>query len=131
MARRRSVWLATSLFLGIILFALYQTSFQKLTGQEPIFRVHAPRPPLRRHVAIATVVGWHFEIYMSMASTVERVLGSSGSVHVYTPPEPFGYGFEELVTELGLYHGNISFMESFFRDIPAIDGMLSRRTIQA
>jgi hypothetical protein len=66
---------------------------------------------------VASVVGWHFEIYMSIAGVVERELSlAGGDVRVYTP-ESFGYGFEDIVRDSGIYRGDTLRTDSFFRDL--------------
>lgn len=63
--------------------------------------------PKRRNIVIASFFGYHFDVYMTIAWTLERVLANTpGSViQVFAPP--FFYGFQKIVNDLGLYHGQI------------------------
>lgn len=83
------------------------------TLHEPTYHRH-----VSTHIAIASYVGWHFEIYMGIVGTLERTFLNSENhtVQVYIP-EHFRYGFDKLVDELGLYHGQLSDKDSFLRDI--------------
>ena len=118
LARRSSIFTAIALFF-IIFYAAYSPSLFLgfRTSRNPVLHVEVARP-VHRHVAVASVVGWHFEIYMSIVGILEKELSASasGGVRVYRP-EPFGYGFEKIVNELGLYHGHSSDIETFFSDI--------------
>jgi hypothetical protein len=121
LARSRKVSIAIALFFVVIIFYLARppnvfflpTGFQNSRPSTQI-----TRPQVCRHVAVASVVGWHFEIYMSIVGVLEKELCShpNGSVSVYTP-ETFGYGFENIISELGLYHGRFSNIPTFFDDI--------------
>jgi hypothetical protein len=108
-------------FLSFLFFAHPLKPLSILTGKG--FRNSEPtpsEPDLRvcRHVAVASYVGWHFEIYMSIVAVLEKELCPfpTGSVHVYLP-ESFRYGFDNLVDELGLYHGNFSTKHELFDDM--------------
>lgn len=63
--------------------------------------------PKRRNIVIASFFGYHFDVYMTIAWTLERVLANTpGSViQVFAPP--FFYGFQKIVNDLGLYHGQV------------------------
>jgi hypothetical protein len=55
---------------------------------------------------------------MSIVAVLEKELCSNptGGVHVYLP-ESFRYGFDNVVDELGLYHGNFSTKDALFDDL--------------
>lgn len=64
-------------------------------------------PQKKHRVAVASTFGFHFDVYMSLVWTLERVMGRSpagGAVEVYAPAE-FGFEFQTIVDTLGLYHG--------------------------
>jgi hypothetical protein len=66
-------------------------------------------PQKRHRVAVASTFGFHFDVYMSLVWTLERVMGrspSGGAVEVYAPSE-FGFEFQTIVDTLGLYHGEL------------------------
>ncbi|KAJ7678981.1 hypothetical protein DFH06DRAFT_975171 [Mycena polygramma] len=64
-------------------------------------------PQKRHRVAVASDFGYHFDVYMALVWTLERVMGRSetgGSVEVYAPA-PFGHEFQTIVDTLQLFHG--------------------------
>ncbi|KAF8206217.1 hypothetical protein K438DRAFT_1816815, partial [Mycena galopus ATCC 62051] len=55
-------------------------------------------PQKRHRVAVASTFGFHFDVYMSLVWTLERVMGrnsTGGVVEVYAPDE-FGFGFQTI-----------------------------------
>ncbi|KAF7336776.1 putative eukaryotic translation initiation factor 5 [Mycena venus] len=66
-------------------------------------------PQKRHRVAVASIFGFHFDTYLPVVWTLERVMGRSptgGTVEVYAPDE-FGFEFQKIVDTLGLYHGEV------------------------
>ncbi|KAK7033284.1 F-actin-capping protein subunit beta [Favolaschia claudopus] len=64
-------------------------------------------PLIRRRVAVASNFGFHFDVYMSVVWTLERIFDrnpAGGVVEVFAPSE-FGFEFQQIVDRLGLYHG--------------------------
>jgi hypothetical protein len=62
-------------------------------------------PQKRHRVAVASMFGYHFDVYMSFASSLVRVMNSSstgGSVEVYAET-PFRYHFQTIIEDLHLY----------------------------
>jgi hypothetical protein len=119
LTRRRTL----SFLLTIAVVLLLTISFNTVYFPDSFLRPATLRDPVIprhvwTHIAIASHVSWHFEIYMGIAATLERaVLDSENhTVQVYIP-DHFGYGFDKLVDELGLYHGQLFDQQSFFRDI--------------
>ncbi|KAF9031612.1 hypothetical protein BJ165DRAFT_1518719 [Panaeolus papilionaceus] len=90
-------------------------------------------PQKRRRVAIASTFGYHFDVYVALAWTMQRVMGKppnslswdvggSGSVVVYSP-EKFRFGFDNIVDMLGLYKGDVRPSENLFDDLDMeVDG---------
>ncbi|KAG8887200.1 hypothetical protein FRB98_000362 [Tulasnella sp. 332] len=61
------------------------------------------RHPPRRHVAIATDFGPHFEVYMTVAWTMTKMLtGPTESVHLYI--NGLGENYGEIVERSGMYN---------------------------
>jgi len=61
---------------------------------------------MHQNIAVASSVGFHFDVYMAVVWSLERVMKGNGSVQVYAP-SPFPHDFEQIVDRLGLYHGHI------------------------
>ncbi|KAF7356316.1 putative eukaryotic translation initiation factor 5 [Mycena venus] len=64
-------------------------------------------PQKRYRAAVASSFGFHFDVYLAVVWTLERVMGRSptgGVVEVYAPAK-FGWQFQTIVDTLGLYHG--------------------------
>jgi hypothetical protein len=81
-------------------------------------------PQRRRNIAVASVFGAHFDVYMALVWTLEKVIdadrpfgatGTMPSVQVYAPE--FYYGFEDVVETLGLYHGDIFRPDRLVEDV--------------
>jgi hypothetical protein len=118
-----AIVIASLFLLTVFYLSPYPRTFFLPKGPHSPTPVHFPtqeyaRPRVCRHVAVASAVGWHFEIYMSIVGVLEKQLCPlpEGSVRVYTPGA-FGYGFDNIIDELGLYHGNFSSIETFFNDV--------------
>ncbi|PPQ75088.1 hypothetical protein CVT24_010153 [Panaeolus cyanescens] len=91
-------------------------------------------PQKRQRVAIASTFGYHFDVYLALAWTMQRVmsrlpnpaahdLGGNGTVAVYTPESEFHFGFNKIIDALGLYKGEIKPSENLFDDLDkAMDG---------
>lgn len=78
----------------------------------------------RKHIAIASVFGFHFDVYMALAWTLERILDKVPDSELQVFADPFYYGFQSVVDGLGLYHGPRNNREDFIpylRNNPALD----------
>lgn len=78
----------------------------------------------RKHVAIASVFGFHFDVYMALAWTMERVLAKVPDSELQVFAHPFYYGFQSVVDSLGLHHGPRNDIEDFIpylRNNPTLD----------
>jgi hypothetical protein len=75
-------------------------------------------PQKRHRVAIASLFFGHFDVYMALAWTLQRVMGRSktGSVEVYIPT-PFGFKFQTIVDNLRLYRGKTKSTDDFIKAI--------------
>ncbi|KAF7316684.1 hypothetical protein HMN09_00401300 [Mycena chlorophos] len=75
--------------------------------QNPSTLLIQPQPQKRFRVAVASHFGFHFDVYMALVWTLERVMARpdmQGSVEVFAE-QPFGYQFHQIVDELRLYRG--------------------------
>ncbi|PPQ76793.1 hypothetical protein CVT24_011336 [Panaeolus cyanescens] len=91
-------------------------------------------PQKRQRVAIASTFGYHFDVYLALAWTMQRVmsrppnpaahdLGGNGTVAVYTPEPEFHFGFDKIIDALGLFKGDIKPSENLFDDLDkVVDG---------
>ena len=77
-------------------------------------------PQLRKNIAIATSFGNHHDVFLALAWTIERVM-KNGTLTVYAPL-PFGYGFQDVVDKLGLFHGVAKDNGELIRDVLANPG---------
>lgn len=75
-------------------------------------------PQKRMNVAIASSFGFHFDVYMTVAWTLQRVM-KEGNVQVYTPGT-FGYDFQSIVEKYGLYKGTYKEHTALTQDV--LDG---------
>ena len=82
-----------------------QTSCIQPSDSPVVVEVPPPPPIKRRNVVVGSVFPHHFDVYMTVVWTLERVLSSIPDSQVHVFAEPFNYGFQSLVDRLGLYHG--------------------------
>jgi hypothetical protein len=60
---------------------------------------------VRSNVALASNFGFHFDVYLPLAWSIQRVLQGQGHAQVYAST-PFGFNFQNVSDELGLYRGH-------------------------
>jgi hypothetical protein len=75
----------------------------------PPSSIHVPQ--VRKRIAIGTRFGFHRDVLFALVWTIGRVLNSgsgsdSGQLSVYVP-SPLSWNFQDVVTELGLYKGEM------------------------
>ncbi|KDQ54542.1 hypothetical protein JAAARDRAFT_38216 [Jaapia argillacea MUCL 33604] len=115
-ARLNGFVCGTVVFLGVLWTGHSWFSQSEPHPSESPILVSAPQVPVpnaddfypvRRRVAVATTFFAHMDVYLSLTHTLQTVLDvHGGSVDVYAWT-PFGYGFQEIVDELHLYHGDV------------------------
>lgn len=82
-----------------------------------------PTTLLHQNIAVASVFGWHFNVYLPLVWSMQRVLKGQGNVQVYADT-PFEHNFQNLSDELGPYHGSFKTPPELISDLrrnPAID----------
>jgi hypothetical protein len=77
-------------------------------------------PQVRTNVVVASAFSHHHDVYLTVAWTAERVM-KNGTLTVYAPL-PFGYGFQDVVDELGLFHGTTKNYDELIHDVLANPG---------
>lgn len=151
-SRRMVAWVCVSILLLICWATLtidiewYRISFQPATATNsdlcsqlpdtsPEVIHQAPSDPgpkaiapiTRKHVAIASFFSYHFDVYMALAWTLERVLAAVPGSNLHVFAQPFFYGFQSVVEDLGLYHGARGGIEDFMpyvRSNPTLDTII-------
>ena len=64
-------------------------------------------PQTHSNVVVASAFGAHFDVYMTVAWTLQRIMVKEpGNLQVYAPT-PFLFNFQEVVDRYGLYKGEI------------------------
>lgn len=121
-ALSRSFNLTQHGFYGVISPAQREQIVCSDTLQTPLHHeVLVVFPRRRRNIVVASVFAYHFDVYLALVWTLERVLGdedvgaTSGKVRVFA--QPFHLGFPAIVERLGLYHGELSNPDAL---VPAI-----------
>lgn len=79
------------------------------------------RPALKGKIAVASMFGYHFDVYLSLVWTLERLVKQGTSIQVYTP-EPYHFNFEEIVDGFGLYDGSIKDVKTLVHDLSHGEG---------
>jgi hypothetical protein len=60
--------------------------------------------------------GYHQDVMVTLAWTIERVMKTNRKLGMYAPwPPPFG--LEDIVNDLGLFHGVVKQDTEFMRDV--------------
>lgn len=95
-----------------------ETSRHFTFGDDPEAKGLEAIPQKRMNVAIASSFGFHFDVYMTVAWTLQRVM-KEGKVQVYSPGA-FGYDFQSIVEKYGLYKGTYKEYTALVEDV--IDG---------
>lgn len=62
-------------------------------------------PPKRSNIAIASVFNYHFDVYMALAWTLQRIQSRTPGLRLQVFADTFHYGFEETIDALDIYHG--------------------------
>lgn len=69
-----------------------------------------------KRIAIASTVDFHYDVYLALAWTLERVMKGQGQIDVYGET-PLRFEFGKVVQQLGLYHGVIRNPPQLFLDL--------------
>ncbi|KAJ3558614.1 hypothetical protein NM688_g815 [Phlebia brevispora] len=60
---------------------------------------------IRRNIVVASMFPHHFDVYMALVWTLQRVLEHLPGTQIRVFAAPFNYGFQSLVEQLGIYRG--------------------------
>ena len=92
-------------------------------AQQTIQIAHNTHLFKHHHIAIATSFDLHFDVWLPVAWTLQRLLrGIEGtSVQAYAKT-PFAHGFGEISDQLGLYYGIVKDYEAIIADLRANEG---------
>ncbi|KAH9479942.1 hypothetical protein JR316_0008539 [Psilocybe cubensis] len=77
-------------------------------------------PQIRKNVAVASTFGFHFDVYMAVVWTLQRVM-REGKVQVYTPG-PFYFDFQRIVETYNLYNGTYKSSDTLMEDVTSVEG---------
>jgi len=69
-----------------------------------------------QNIVVASDFVFHFDVWLALVWTIQRVMKGHGHVQVYGPT-PFAYDFDTIVDKLGLYHGSIKNPAELMNDI--------------
>ena len=74
-------------------------------------------PLMRKNVVVASAFGAHFDVYMAVAWTLQRIMRKDeGNLQVYAAT-PFLFNFQEVVDRYGLYEGEVKDPNNLLSDI--------------
>ncbi|KDR85773.1 hypothetical protein GALMADRAFT_386327 [Galerina marginata CBS 339.88] len=100
---------------------VFDSSRRVLLGEHVLASDPLESVPLtHKNIAVASTFGFHFDVYMTVAWTLQRVMKGEGNVHVYGP-QPFYYDFGRIVDEYGLFNGTVKDDKELMSDI-LVDG---------
>ena len=109
------LWIFSRSFMGKPFSRLcFVLGHEGLSGNPPksqsILQTH-------KNMVVASVFGAHFDVYMTVAWTLQRImLKESGNLQVYAPT-PFLFNFQEVVDQYGLYNGEVKDPNNLLGDI--------------
>lgn len=75
-----------------------------------------PTTLVHSNIAVASNFAYHFDVYLPLVWSIQRVLKGAGHLQVYAPT-PFGFNFQNVSDELGLYRGHIKEPQDLIHDI--------------
>ena len=75
-----------------------------------------------KRIAIASNVDFHYDVYLALAWTLERVMKGQGQIDVYAQT-PLRFEFGKVIQQLGLYHGVIKNRQQLFLDLADHDAI--------
>jgi hypothetical protein len=75
-----------------------------------------PATFVHSNIAVASNFGYHFDVYLPLVWSIQRALKGRGHVQVYAST-PFGFNFQNVSQELGLYHGHVREPKDLINDI--------------
>jgi hypothetical protein len=73
-------------------------------------------PEKRTNIVIASWFNFHFEVYLALAWTLRRVMSHNVQLQVYAE-QPFGFGFQDVVDNWGIYPGEVKDRNNLIADI--------------
>ena len=77
-------------------------------------------PQTHKNVVVASTFGAHFDVYMTVAWTLQRMmLNEPGNLQVYART-PFLYNFQKVVDRYGLYKGEFKEPKDLLGDIKSV-----------
>jgi len=77
-------------------------------------------PLVHKNVVVASGFGAHFDVYLAVAWTLQRVMPKDqGSLQVYAPT-PFFFKFQDVVDRYQLYEGEIKHFNDLLGDIKSV-----------
>ena len=119
------------LFIGITLFLVLLSlySYPSLISPRPWQLLQCPpknesndahlSTPVKRHnVVVASHFGYHFDVYMALTWTLERV--TKNPVTVYVTEQPFHHRYNEFLDNSGLHRGPILSLRDLFHDLTTV-----------
>jgi hypothetical protein len=77
----------------------------------------SPQTFVHKNIAVASVFGFHFDVWLALVWTIERVWKGHGHVQVYADAPPFFYDFDTILDRLSLYHGSIKNPTELIKDL--------------
>lgn len=102
-----SLWYTNDAFIPHV-------AFKSCQNTKPVI-IH-PTTLIRSNVAVASNFAYHFDVHLALVWTIQRVLKGIGHVQVYAPA-PFGFNFQNISDELGLYRGHVKEPKDLVDDI--------------
>jgi hypothetical protein len=107
-SRRRYILVSVAVLLFIIVASLwYKNDAQCGLSSSILCPNQASTALIHKNIVVASIFGWHFDVYLALVWSMQRVLKGRGNVQVYAVT-PYPYDFQSIINELALYRGSFN-----------------------
>jgi hypothetical protein len=79
-------------------------------------------PVKRKNIAISSVFGFHFDVYMALAWTLDSVRAKTTGIRLRVFADTFQHGFEDVARELGIYRSERYAADQLLPALRSADG---------
>ncbi|KAH6914689.1 hypothetical protein BKA70DRAFT_1510095 [Coprinopsis sp. MPI-PUGE-AT-0042] len=104
------------LIAGVLLIVtLLHFSGSPLHHRSMVITNERPQQTVRKNIAVASLFGAHFDVYMAVVWTLGRVM-KEGRIQVYSNG-PFRFDFQTVVESIGLFEGTLKDQGDFLPEL--------------
>jgi hypothetical protein len=110
------------LLAGIFFIGTLRLFTDPLSHHHPLLSLsHRAGTTVRRNIAVASRFPFHFDVYMTVVWTLDRIM-KEGKVHVYSDG-PFRFDFQTISESYGLFNGELKHQANFLDEMREDDSI--------